>query len=227
MTRAVVAEALGTGLLLATVVGSGILAERLCGGNVGLALLCNALATGAGLFALIETFGPVSGAHFNPAVTMAMALERRLPGRVALAYVGAQVVGAIGGVAVANRMFELPFFTLSAHARTGGGQWLAEAVATFGLLVTILGARRERGAFAVASYVVAAYWFTASTAFANPAVTLARALTDTFAGIRLDDVPPFVAAQVVGAVAAWGTFRWLLRPTASPPDATRPAPPTR
>lgn len=207
------AEALGTGFLLAAVVGSGIMAERLCGGNTGLALLCNALATGAALVALILTFGPVSGAHFNPAVTLADAAAGGLRWREAQAYVAAQVLGGVLGVAVADLMFELPAFTLSGHARTGAAQWLAEFVATFGLLATILGvSRRTPGAtpYAVAAYIVAAYWFTASTSFANPAVTLARALSDTFAGIRPADVPGFVVAQLAGAAAATATFGWLV-----------------
>lgn len=213
LARRLAAEALGTALLLATVVGSGIMAERLCGGNVGLALLANALATGAGLIALILTFGPVSGAHFNPVVTLSAALGGGLPWRELPAYLGAQVVGALGGVAVADLMFELPAFFASTHVRTGPAQWLAEAVATFGLLGTIAGVSRRTPAatpFAVAAYIVAAYWFTASTSFANPAVTLARAFTDTFAGIRPVDVPGFVAAQLVGALAATFTFRWLV-----------------
>jgi glycerol uptake facilitator-like aquaporin len=224
----VAAEGLGTAFLLATVVGSGIMAERLCEGNVGLALLCNALATGAGLVALILTFGAVSGAHFNPAVTLADAVEGGLGWRDVPAYVAAQVAGGVLGVAVADLMFELPAFTLSTHARTGPAQWLAEFVATFGLLATIFGVSRRNAAatpFAVAAYIVAAYWFTASTSFANPAVTLARALTDTFAGIRPVDVPGFVVAQLAGAAAATLVFRWLVpAPSAEPvPHAERSA----
>ncbi|MDP2311302.1 MAG: MIP/aquaporin family protein [Pseudomonadota bacterium] len=222
LPRRVAAEAVGTAFLLATVVGSGIMAERLCGGNVGLALLCNALATGGGLVALILTFGSVSGAHFNPAVTLADATEGGMSWRDVPWYVAAQLVGAVVGVAVADLMFELPAFTLSTHARTGAAQWLAEFVATFGLLATICGVSRRTPAatpFAVAAYIVAAYWFTASTSFANPAVTLARALTDTFAGIRPVDVPGFVLAQLAGAAAATLLFRWLV-----PGQETEPVP---
>lgn len=213
LSRRIVAEGLGTALLLATVVGSGIMAERLCGGNTGLALLCNALATGGALVALILTFGPVSGAHFNPAVTLADATQGGTPWRHVPALAIAQILGAVLGVAVADLMFELPAFTLSTHARTGAAQWLAEFVATFGLLATIFGVSRRTPAatpFAVASYIVAAYWFTSSTSFANPAVTIARALTDTFAGIRPADVPGFVAAQLAGAGAATLLFGWLV-----------------
>lgn len=212
-SRRLVAEGLGTGFLLATVVGSGIMADKLCGGNVGLALLCNALATGAGLVALILTFGPVSGAHFNPAVTLADVIEGGLSWRDVPAYVVVQIVGGVLGVGVANVMYSLPAFTLSTHVRTGPAQWLAELVATFGLLATIFGVSRRvptATPFAVSAYIVAAYWFTASTSFANPAVTLARALSDTFAGIRLSDVPGFVVAQFAGALAATFTFRWLV-----------------
>lgn len=211
--RPIVAEALGTALLLAVVVGSGIMAERLAGGNAALALLCNALATGAGLVALIQTFGPVSGAHFNPAVTLAEAVGGALPWRSVPAYVAAQLVGGVLGVAVADLSFDLPAWTWSTHARSGAGQWLGEGVATFGLLATIAGTSRRTPAatpYAVAAYIVSAYWFTSSTSFANPAVTVARALTDTFAGIRPADVPAFVAAQLVGAAAAVALFRWLV-----------------
>ena len=215
LARRLGAELLGTALLLATVVGSGIMADRLCAGNVGLALLCNALATGAGLVAFIHTFGPVSGAHFNPVVTLDAALGGGLGRRDALLYVGVQFVGALLGVAVADLMFELPAYTASTHVRTGAAQWFAEAVATFGLLGTIAGVSRRTPRatpFAVAAYIVAAYFFTASTSFANPAVTLARAFTDTFAGIRPVDVPGFVLAQLVGGLAATFTFRWLVPP---------------
>ncbi len=224
LPQRLVAEALGTALLLATVVGSGIMAERLCGGNDGLALLCNALATGAGLVALILTFGPISGAHFNPVVTLAEGLEGQFAWREVPAYAAAQVGGGVMGVAVADLMFSLPAFTLSTHARTGPALWLAEFVATFGLLATILAVSRRRPAatpFAVAAYIVAAYWFTASTSFANPAVTLARALTDTFAGIRPEDVPGFVVAQLAGGLAATLTFRWLV-PAGPPPAGSQP-----
>ena len=211
--RRLVAEGVGSALLLATVVGSGIMADRLCAGNVGLALLCNALATGAGLIALILTFGPVSGAHFNPAVTMADAAAGGMRWLDVPGYRAAQLGGAVIGVGLADRMFDLPTWSLSTHARTGPGQWLGEFVATFGLLATIFGVSRRTPAatpVAVAVYIVAAYWFTSSTSFANPSVTLARALTDTFAGIRPGDVPGFVAAQLLGAGAATALFGWLV-----------------
>lgn len=212
------AEAIGTALLLAVVVGSGIMGERLAEGNVALALLANSLATGAGLVALILTFGPISGAHFNPAVTLADAWQRGMAWREVPAYLIAQIAGAFIGVAVAHLMFGEPVFSASQHVRTGPAQWLAEFVATFGLLAVIWGCARSRASmvpFAVAAYITAAYWFTASTSFANPAVTLARAATDTFAGIRPVDVAGFVSAQLLGAAAATLLFRWLspgLRP---------------
>ena len=211
--RRAVSEAVGTALLLATVVGSGIMGERLAGGNVAVALLANTLATGAALVALIATFGPLSGAHFNPAVTLAAAWERGLAWADVPAYIGAQVVGAFVGVGTANLMFDLPVFSWSRHVRQGPSQTLSEFVATFGLLAVIWGCSRLRSAavpFAVGAYVTAAYWFTASTSFANPAVTLARSASDTFAGIRPADVPPFVAAQLLGAAAATALFRWLV-----------------
>lgn len=223
LPRRLVAECLGTALLLATVVGSGIMAEKLCAGNVGLALLCNSLATGGGLIALILTFGPVSGAHFNPAVTLADASVGGTRWRDVPGYLTAQVLGGFVGVAVADLMFELPAFSASAHVRTGPAQWLAEFVATFGLLTTIFGVSRRTPAatpFAVAAYIVAAYWFTASTSFANPAVTLARSVTDTFAGIRPVDVPGFVVAQLLGAATATALFAWL-SPAVGELDATR------
>lgn len=213
LTRRAVAEGIGTALLLATVVGSGIMGEKLAGGNVAIALLASTVATGAGLVALILTFGPVSGAHFNPAVTLADATQRGLPWRDVPAYLTSQVVGAFSGVGVANFMFEKPVFFLSTHERTGIAQMVSEFVATFGLLAVIWGcARRRSGAvpFAVGAYITAAYWFTSSTSFANPAVTLARAASDTFAGIRPTDVPGFVVAQLLGAGAATATFRWLV-----------------
>jgi glycerol uptake facilitator-like aquaporin len=213
LARRVVAEALGSALLLATVIGSGIMGERLAGGSVGLALLANTLATGAVLVALILTFGSISGAHFNPAVTLAVAVERGLPWPDAFAYIGAQIVGAFAGVAAANLMYELPVFFLSQHARHGGAQLLSEFIATFGLLSVIWGCSRLRSSavpFAIAAYITAAYWFTASTSFANPAITLARAASDTFAGIRLADVPGFVVAQLAGAAVATFLFRWLV-----------------
>jgi glycerol uptake facilitator-like aquaporin len=218
LPRRIVAEGLGTALLLATVVGSGIMGERLAGGNVAVALLANTLATGAGLVALILTFGPISGAHMNPVVTLADAWQGGLAWREAPAYVLAQVTGAFGGVAAANVMFDLPVFSASRHARTGPSQWLSEIIATFGLLAVIRGCSRARPTatpFAVGAYITAAYWFTASTSFANPAVTLARAATDTFAGIRPGDVAGFVAAQIVGALAATAVFRWLALPAAA------------
>jgi glycerol uptake facilitator-like aquaporin len=214
LARRATAEALGTALLLAAVVGSGIMGERLAGGNVGVALLANTIATGAALVALILTFGPVSGAHFNPAVTLCDASQGGLEWAEVPAYVGAQIAGAIIGVACANLMFDLPAFFASRHERAGAAQLFSEFVATFGLLSVIWGcARRQRAAvipFAVAAYIVAAYWFTASTSFANPAVTLARSMSDTFAGIRPADVPGFIAAQLAGAAAATALFRWLI-----------------
>ena len=212
LNRAVAAEAVGTAGLLVTVVGSGIMAERLCGGNVGLALLANTLATGAGLIALILTFGPVSGAHLNPVVTLADAHAGGLPWSAVPGRIGAQVAGAILGVGVADLMFELPAWSLSTHARSGLAQGLSEVVATFALLGVITGVSRRTPAatpYAVGATITAAYWCTASTSFANPAVTLARALTDTFAGIRLADVPLFVGAQLLGAALAVGVFGWL------------------
>ncbi len=207
------AEALGTLLLLATVVGSGIMAERLCGGNVAVALLANTIATGAGLVALILTFGPISGAHFNPAVTLADAWQGGLRWRMVPAYLAAQIAGAFAGVALAHGMFGLPVFSASRHVRAGFPQLLSEFVATFGLLSVIWGCARRRSEavpFAVGAYITAAYWFTASTSFANPAVTLARAASDTFAGIRPADAPGFLLAQGLGAAAATALFRWLV-----------------
>ncbi len=212
LSRRLAAEALGTGLLVATVVGSGIMAERLAGGSMGLALLANTLATGAVLVALILALGPVSGAHFNPAVSLVMALNRALPWREVGPYAAAQVVGGCLGTLLAHGMFELPLLQIGATARTGAGQWLAEGAATFGLLLTILTLVRfriEAVPQAVGLYVTAAYWFTASTSFANPAVTAARALTGTFAGIAPADVPAFVAAQGAGALLAWAFCAWL------------------
>jgi glycerol uptake facilitator-like aquaporin len=211
--RRTVAEGIGTALLLATVIGSGIMGDKLAGGSVAVALLANTLATGAGLVALILTFGPVSGAHFNPAVTLADATQGGLPWREVPAYVSAQIVGAFVGVGIANFMFEKPLFFMSMHERSGVAQLVSEFVATFGLLAVIWGcARRRAGAvpFAVGAYITAAYWFTSSTSFANPAVTLARAASNTFAGIRPLDVPGFVVAQLLGAAAATATFRWLV-----------------
>jgi glycerol uptake facilitator-like aquaporin len=209
-----VAEGLGTAFLLAAVVGSGIMAAKLAGGNGALALLCNTLPTGAILTVLILTFGPVSGAHFNPAVSIAFALRGELPVRTAAIYVGAQVVGGILGVWAAHLMFELPLWQVSITARTGPGQWLAEAVATFGLLLTILGCSARTPSavpYAVGLYITSAYWFTASTSFANPAVTIARSLSDTFAGIAPAGVLAFVGAQLLGMLAAVMLGRWLWR----------------
>ena len=222
LARRTVAEATATALLLAAVVGSGIMGDRLAGGNVAVALLANTLATGAVLVALILTFGPISGAHLNPAVTLAAAWERGLPWSEVPHYVAAQLVGAVIGVAVADLMFGLSAFSVSHHGRSGSAQLLSEFVATFGLLSVIWGCSRLRSstvvAFAVAAYITAAYWFTASTSFANPAVTFARSLTDTFAGIRPVDVPGFIVAQLLGAMAATGLFRWLVPtlPAAAP-----------
>ena len=205
---------MGTALLLAAVVGSGIMGERLAGGNVAVALLANALATGGALVALILTFGPISGAHFNPVVTLADAARGGTAWRHVPPYVAAQLAGAFAGVAAAHVMFALPLFSASAHARAGGAQVFSEFVATFGLLAVIWGCVRTRASavpFAVAAYITGAYWFTASTSFANPAVTLARAATDTFSGIRPADAPGFIAAQVVGGAAATLLFGWLQR----------------
>ena len=209
------AEGVGAALLLATVVGSGIMGERLAGGNVAIALLANTLATGAALAALIFTFGPVSGAHFNPAVTIADASQGGVPWQSVPGYLIAQVIGAVIGVFAAHAMFGEPIFMVSTHARSGGSQVFSEFVATFGLLSVILGCARNRASmvpFAVAGYIVAAYWFTASTSFANPAVTIARMLTNTFAGIRPADVPGFLVGQGAGAAAATLLFRWLMPP---------------
>jgi len=213
LKRRVTAEALGTMLLLAMVVGSGIMGDRLAAGNTAVALLANTLATGTGLAVLILIFGPISGAHFNPAVTLSLAWERSLPWREVPAYVAAQIAGGFAGVAAADFMFDLPLFFASTHIRTGASQWFSEFVATFGLMAIILGCVRQRPAavpWAVGAYITAAYWFTASTSFANPAVTLARSATNTFAGIRPDDAPAFIAAQLLGAIAATVLFRWLL-----------------
>jgi glycerol uptake facilitator-like aquaporin len=210
----VVAEALGTAFLLATVIGSGIMAQRLSGGNDALALLCNTLPTGAILTVLILIFGPLSGAHLNPAVSLAFALRGELPWPITFAYVAVQILGAVIGVWLAHLMFELPVWQFSTHVRTGPGQWLAEGVATFGLLLTIFGCvARAPGAvaYAVGLYITAAYWFTASTSFANPAVTLARALSDTFAGIAPTGVFAFIVAQLAGAFAATALCRWLFQ----------------
>jgi len=213
LDRRAATEALGTALLVAAVVGSGIMGERLAEGNRALALLANTLATGAALIVLILALGPISGAHFNPVVTVAAAFERQVAWRDVPVYLAAQFAGAVLGVAAANTMFGEAVFSASRHAREGSGQLLSEVIATFGLLATIWGCSRRRPAavpFAVGAYISAAYWFTASTSFANPAVTLARSLTDTFSGIRPVDVPLFVVAQVLGAAAATLLFRWLM-----------------
>ena len=212
LARRAVAEFLGSALLLATVVGSGIMGAKLAGGNVALALLGNTLPTGAILVVLILIFGPVSGAHFNPAVTLAFVSRGELAMPVALVYLAAQIAGAIAGAWMAHLMFELPVLQLSSTARTGGGQWLAEAIATFGLLLTIFGClagARAAIPYAVGLYITAAYWFTASTSFANPAVTVARALSDTFSGIAPSGVPAFIAAQLAGAAVATLLAAWL------------------
>ena len=212
LSRKIMAEWLGTTLLLAAVVGSGIMAQKLAGGNIAIALLCNTIPTGAILVVLILVFGPISGAHFNPAVTLALASRGKLPWTAAAIYIVAQIVGAIAGVWAAHLMFEVPMLQISGTVRTGTGQWLAEVVATFGLVLTILGcgARTPSAVpYAVGLYITSAYWFTASTSFANPAVTIARALSDTFAGIAPAGVGAFVAAQLAGMLAAVLLGRWL------------------
>lgn len=215
LPRRVTAEALGTALLLATVVGSGIMGERLAGGSVALALLGNTIPTGAILVVLILVFGPVSGAHFNPAVTLAFAVRRDIGAGDALVYVAAQALGGVAGVLAAHVMFEEVLYQLSTHGRSGPAQWFSEMVATFGLVTTILGTLRwrpEAVAYAVGLFITAGYWFTASTSFANPAVTLARALTDTFSGIAPAHVPGFIVAQILGALLATGLLAWLFAP---------------
>lgn len=209
------AEGLGTAFLLAAVVGSGIMGERLAGGNAAIALLANSLATGAMLAVLILIFGPVSGAHFNPAVSIAFALRKELPWLLVGLYALCQVAGAVIGVWAAHAMFDLPLFQVSAHVRSGTGQWLAEGVASFGLLLTILGcvARAPSAVpYAVGLYITAAYWFTASTSFSNPAVTVARGFTDTFSGIAPAGVPAFILAQLAGMAVAVAVSRFIWRP---------------
>lgn len=206
------AEWLGTAFLLAAIIGSGIMGQRLAGGNIALALLCNSLATGAMLSVLIAIFGPISGAHFNPLVSLACALRGQLPAAGAVSYIVAQIAGAFAGVLAAHAMFGLPLMQISAHIRSGGGQYLSEAIATFGLLMTIFGCRARKpdaAPYAVGAYIVAAFWFTASTSFANPAVTLARAYSDTFAGIAPGNAPGFVFAQCIGTLAAIALAPWL------------------
>ncbi|MCY3622754.1 MAG: aquaporin [Gammaproteobacteria bacterium] len=213
ISRRLVAEALGTLLLLATVIGSGIMAENLAGGNDAVALLGNTLATGAILAVLITTLAPLSGAHFNPAVTVAFLIRREIDAKTAAAYVGVQVLGGLAGAVLAHAMFDVDLLQISTKARTGMGQWLAEGVATFGLIATILATLKARPtavAAMVGLYISAGYWFTASTSFANPAVTIARSFTDTFSGIAPADAPAFIAAQFVGAAAATGLMAWLL-----------------
>jgi glycerol uptake facilitator-like aquaporin len=221
LIRRIASETVGTALLLSTVVGSGIMGDRLAGGNAAIALLANTMATGAGLIALILAFGPISGAHFNPAVTLADASQGGLRWSDVPFYIAAQVIGAFVGVAVAHLMFGEPMFSASQHVRSGAPQVVSEFVATFGLLCVIWGCVRRRSnavPFAVGAYITAAYWFTASTSFANPAVTLARAATNTFTGIRPVDVLGFVVAQLLGAGAATAMFRWLVPalPTVAP-----------
>ena len=223
MNRAVFAEALGSFLLFATVIGSGIMAEQLAGGNVAVALLGNTLATGAMLFVLITMLGPISGAHFNPAVSLVFRLRGELTTVAALTYVAAQLIGGILGVWAAHLMFDLPILQFSDKARTGIGQWAGELIATFGLVLTILGTLRSRQEWvpvSVALYIVAAYWFTSSTSFANPAITVARGLSNSFAGIAPNDVAGFVVAQVMGAMLALGVCRFLF------PSGPIPAPAT-
>lgn len=212
LSRRLAAEFLGTAFLVAAVIGSGIMGDRLSGGNIAIALLANTIATGAVLVVLILTFGPISGAHLNPAVTLADAMEQGIAWREVLPYVAAQCIGAVCGTVAAHLMFGLPVISLSHHARSGPAQIFSEFVATFGLLATIWGCSRTRiqaVPFAVGAYITSAYWFTSSTSFANPAVTIARCLSDTFAGIRPADVAPFIAAQILGAFCATMLFRWL------------------
>ena len=222
LLRRAAAESIGTALLLAAVVGSGIMGERLAGGNVAIALLANSFATGAALVALILGLGAISGAHLNPAVTLAIAREAGMDRREVMAYCAAQLAGAFVGVAAAHLMFEAPIFSASTQVRAGAAQAFSEFIATFGLIAVILGCSRTRASmvpFAVGAYISAAYWFTASTSFANPAVTLARAATDTFSGIRPSDTLHFLAAQMSGAAVACALFRWLLphaRPALDP-----------
>jgi glycerol uptake facilitator-like aquaporin len=233
LARRVAAEFVGTGFLVAAVVGSGIMAERLANGNAALALLANTIATGAALVALILAFGPISGAHLNPVVTLAEALIDARPWREFLPYVSAQVLGGAAGTAVANLMFGLPIFSVSRHVRSGAPHLLGEAVATFGLICVIWGCSRQRPnvvAFAVGAYITAAYWFTSSTSFANPAVALARTLSDTFAGIRPRDALAFLPAEFAGGIAAAFFFRWLAPGSKaaeqeSSPDERQPTPP--
>ena len=214
LTRRLLAEALGTALLVAIVIGSGIMGERLAGGNIAIALLGNTLATGAGLAVLILIFGPISGAHFNPVVSFSFAVQKKLSWREFVPYIAIQIVGGIMGAMLAHVMFDLPLLIQSTHIRTGTGNWIGEIVASFGLLATILGCLRSRPEaipYAVGLFITAGYWFTSSTSFANPAVTIARSLSDTFAGIRPEDVTGFIIAQILGALLATAVFGWLWR----------------
>ena len=214
LSRCLAAEGVGSLLLAAAVVGSGIMAERLAGGNAAIALLANTAATVAALMTLIALLGPLSGAHFNPAVSLAQALRKAMRWQDAGAYVAVQVLGCCAGALLAHAMFQLPLVQSSSHIRAGSAQWLGEVVATFGLLLVVLGHRRTQDApWLVAAWIGAAYWFTASTSFANPAITIARSLTDTFSGIRVVDVPGFIAAQLLGAVLALSLARWLFSET--------------
>jgi glycerol uptake facilitator-like aquaporin len=218
------AEFLGTALLLAVVIGSGIMAERLAGGNAAIALLANALATVGGLYVLIEVLGTVSGAHFNPAVSIVMAIQGQIARADLAAYAAAQLSGAAVGAWLAHAMFDLPLFQLAAKVRSGPGLWLAEGVATFGLLLVILRVPASRVAITVAAYIGAAYWFTASTSFANPAAVVGRALSDSFAGIAPRSAPAFIAAELGGAALAWVVHRWLLPDTSFLTDRSRAQP---
>lgn len=215
LTKRLVAELLGTGFLVCTVVGSGIMAANLADGNIALALLCNTIPTGAILFVLITIFGPLSGAHFNPAVSVALAMRNLLPWSETAPYIAAQIIGGLLGSIAAHLMFDLPLLQIAATDRTGIGQWSGEFIATFGLLATILGCIRlkpDAVAMAVGLYITSAYWFTSSTSFANPAVTIGRAISDSFAGINPGDVPLFIIMQMLGALAAVALFSWLLAP---------------
>ncbi len=213
------AEFIGSAFLLATVIGSGIMAEKLAGGNIAIALLGNTVATGAILVVLVLIFGPVSGAHFNPAVTLAFRMRRDISGADTALYIMAQIAGALTGMLMAHFMFETPLLQISSHMRAGPSQFASEIIATFGLLATIFGCVRHRVEavpYAVGLYITAAYWFTSSTSFANPAVTLARSLTDSFSGIRPEDAPSFMVAQLIGAVLAAYVFGWLFSPEKAP-----------
>ncbi len=214
LPRRLVAEGLGTMFLVAAVVGSGIMGEQLAGGNAAIALLTNTLSTGAALIVLILIFGTISGAHFNPVVSLSFALQKKLPWKEFSAYVAIQIAGGIAGTALAHFMFDMPLLMESTHIRTGTGIWAGEVVASFGLLATIIGclrARLEAVPYAVGLFIMSGYWFTSSTSFANPAVTIARAFTDTFSGIRPEDVGTFIAAQLIGAILATGLFQWFFR----------------